>query len=68
MYNAEMTARIAAWRAKAADNTITIEEMKEAIVALRQSRFEAAPKPKEPKAPKKTAAQSGDDLLSEFGL
>lgn len=45
--------RFAEWRAKCLDLTITVEEYREAIAALREGRLAAAPKPKPPKAPKK---------------
>jgi len=44
--------RFVEWRQKCLDLTITVEEYREAIAALRQGRMEAAPKPKPPKAPK----------------
>lgn len=58
--------RVAEWRRKMNDGTITLEDMKEAIIVLRQSRSTATPtaKHKATKAPKVT--KSGDDLLSEL--
>ena len=38
----ELQSKIAVWRAKAADGTLSIEEMREAIVVLRAGRVSAA--------------------------
>lgn len=46
-------ARFAEWRQKCVDLSITVEEYREAIAALREGRMAAAPKPKPPKAPRK---------------
>jgi len=63
----EMMQKIAQWRQKALENTLTVEDMKEAILALRGDRRGAAvasEKSKTKKAPK--VVQSADDLLSEL--
>lgn len=65
MISPEMQSRIANWRAKAAAGTITLEEMKEAIVALRESRRTAATQAPASKSAKK--GKSADDLLNELG-
>lgn len=65
--------QLALWRAKCQDLTITVEEYKEAIAALREGRMEAAPKVKPPKVPrgkkKPTAAPSTqvdlEDLINQ---
>lgn len=61
-------AKLAEYRRKAADNTITLDEMREAVKLMRQGRVAAAAasakraqKPSAGKAP-----VSGDDLLSEL--
>lgn len=65
------------WRQKAADGTITLEEMKEAINAIRKTRLEAEPAPKKERAtttatPKKSksavAKADADTMLAELGL
>lgn len=67
------------WRVKAANGTITIEEMKLAIAAIRKERaqIESTPKPKAraagatstPRARKqKPEDVNSDDLLKELGL
>ena len=65
------------WREKAANGTITIDEMKEAIEAIRKERAatEAAPKPKTRKVGVTTVTKrqkpedvNSDDLLGELGL
>lgn len=68
--SAELIAKIAIWRAKAADNTITLEEMKEAVIAMRAGRMEAAAanassskKSSKPKA----KVEDADDMLNELG-
>jgi hypothetical protein len=62
----DLSAKISIWRQKSLQGTITQEEMKEAIIALRQSRFAAVGKSKETKKKAKTSARSADDLLSEL--
>jgi len=72
-----ITENILEWRRKAADGTITIEEMKLAIEAIRKERAQLdVPKPKaRAKAgsatrPKKQKPEDvdTDDLLKELGL
>lgn len=70
MLSAEMVNRLQEWRRKAADGSITLEEMKEAIVALRGSRKSAsesaATSASRAKATK--AKPDADSLLGELGL
>lgn len=64
----EMMGKIAVWRQKALDNTLTLDEMKEAIKALRGDRVGASiasEKSRTKKAPKMQV--SADDLLAELG-
>ena len=63
----EMNAKIAIWRQKALDNTLTVEDMKEAILALRGDRVGAAvASDKSRKAKAKTVVPSADDLMAEL--
>ena len=65
----EIQAKIAIWRQKAIDNSLTLEEMKEAITLLRQGRVSAAASSESARRAKaKAAVPSADDLLSELGL
>lgn len=65
----EIQAKIAIWRQKAIDNSLTLEEMKEAITLLRQGRVSAAASSESARRAKaKVAVPSADDLLSELGL
>ena len=64
----ETQAKIAMWRSKAAEGTLTQEEMKEAILVLRGDRLSAAKA--SDSAKRKTAIKnipSADDLLGELG-
>lgn len=63
----ELSSKIAYWRSRSLEGTITIDEMKEAILALRQDRKAAAEASeasgsKRKKAPPKNV----DDMLSEL--
>ena len=65
--------KIQEWRQKIADNTITIDEMREAIQAIRKERVaaqETSTKSKAKKADAKAKAQpiNSDDLLGELGI
>lgn len=63
----ELLAKISVWRQKALDNTITLEEMKEAIIALRDGRISAAAASDTSRAKAaKVAIPSAADLLSEL--
>lgn len=63
----ELQSKIALWRQKAIDGTLTQEEMKEAIVALRGDRRSAAhASDKSRRTKAKAAIPSADDLLSEL--
>lgn len=64
----ELQAKIAIWRSKAADNTITREEMREAIRALRAGRVSASYASESARRSKaKAEIPSGEDLLNELG-
>lgn len=65
--------KIQEWRRKCADGTITLDEMREAIAAIRKERVnaqETSTKSKAKKADAKAKAQpiNSDDLLGELGL
>lgn len=63
----ELLAKIAQWRQKALDNTLTVEEMREAIAALRSDRLSAAHASEASKRKSaKAAIPSAQDLLSEL--
>lgn len=65
--------QIQLWRQKCADGSITLDEMREAIAAIRKERVnaqETSTKSKARKAAVKKAAEpiDSDDLLGELGL
>jgi hypothetical protein len=69
-FSVEVSAQILQWRAQAADGTLTLDQMKEAIKVLRQDRVSShiasttsRTKKAESKAPVDT-----DALLKELGL
>lgn len=51
--------KIAEWRRKVTDRSITPDEYREAIAYLRQGRASAAPQPKPPKQPRAKRAKQG---------
>ena len=55
---AELNSKIATWRQKAADGTLSLEEMKEAIQALRGGRVSAAVASEKSKAKKAPARKA----------
>ena len=64
----ELQSKILEWRRKSADGTITLDEMKQAIIALRSGRkaaAEAASASGSKRAKKPT--RSADDMLAELG-
>lgn len=67
---AEMQAQVQLWRQKAREGTLTQEEMRAAIAALRQDRVSAADtsaKSREKKATTRAKANiNSDDLLNEL--
>lgn len=67
----ELQSKIASWRLRAAEGTLTLEEMKEAIVHLRAGRLSAATaaataKRSSAAGTKKTVIGNSDDLLDEI--
>ncbi|HQR20773.1 MAG TPA: hypothetical protein PKV98_07895 [Burkholderiaceae bacterium] len=65
----ELASKIATWRAKAIAGTLTQEEMREAIIALRADRVGAAiASDKSKRAKAKAEIPDAGDLLKEMGL
>jgi hypothetical protein len=65
----ELQSKIALWRQKAVQGTLSPDEMKEAILALRQDRIGAAVASAASKRTKaKAEIPDADDLLAEMGL
>jgi hypothetical protein len=65
----ELASKLAIWRAKAAEGTITLPEMKEAIIALRMGRksaMEAAATTKTRTSKKVPTASAVDDALGDL--
>jgi len=67
----ELQSKIAGWRLRAAEGTLTLEEMKEAVIYLRAGRLSAAgaaaaTKRSTAAGAKKTVIGNSDDLLSEL--
>lgn len=70
MYSPELQAKITLWRHKGANGTLTIEEAREAVLALRADRVSASvasEKSRARAAVKKADIPSADDLLAEMG-
>lgn len=68
--NPELQSKVMNWRIKAAAGNLTVDEMKEAIIALRAGRVSAAEtsaKSASKRAAAKKVVVSGDDLLGELG-
>jgi hypothetical protein len=64
----ELQSKVLLWRQKAADGTLSIEEMKEAVLALREGRVSASAASDKSRAKKAAKAiPSADDLLNELG-
>lgn len=69
MMTPELQTKIAGWRLRAAEGTLTLEEMKEAIVHLRAGRLGAAQAAQKARATTKRAIAeipSADDMLSDL--
>jgi hypothetical protein len=67
-YTAETLQKLQLWRAKAADGTLTLDEMREAVVLMRGDRKagqSASSTTRRAKA--KAEIPSADDMLSELG-
>jgi len=66
--NLELQNQISIWRRKAADGTLTEDEMRQAILALRAGRVGAATAAAKSKANAKKVVPDADTLLQELGL
>ncbi len=65
----ELQSKIALWRQKAVAGTLSPDEMREAILALRQDRIGASIASSASKRTKaKAEIPDADDLLAEMGL
>ena len=63
----ELNAKVAEWRQKSVEGTLSLEDMKEAIQALRGGRVSAAIASSTSRAKKAPiVVQSADDLLGEL--
>ncbi len=68
MSTPELQTKLINWRAKAAAGTLTIEEMREAVLVLRGSRRSAAEASSAAKrSSSRGPARNADDLLGELG-
>jgi hypothetical protein len=66
--NPEVQSKIAIFRQKAADNTLTEDDMREAIKILRAGRMSAATASARSKTTAKAAIPNADDMLAELGM
>lgn len=67
--NLDVQLKVSAWRQKAIEGTLTVEEMREAIQVLRQGRVGAAiASDTSRRKAAKSVVPSADDLLGELGL
>lgn len=62
----ELLEKISTWRRKVADKTITVEELQEAILAMRGARRSAQVVAKTSKKKSKGPERSVDDMLGEL--
>lgn len=65
----ELQSKLAAWRIKALDGTLSLEEMKESVTYLRAGRLGAAQAAQKTAATRKKAIAvipSADDMLSDL--
>jgi hypothetical protein len=64
----ELQSKIHIWRQKAIDGSLSLEEMREAIIVLRSGRVSASVASDKSRAKKAVkVVQSADDLLKELG-
>lgn len=67
MITPELQALFAEWRAKTADGTITLDEMKAAVKAMRENRRGAAAASEQARRTKaRGAVKTADELLNEL--
>jgi hypothetical protein len=64
----ELQSKVLIWRKKAEEGTLTIDEMREAVQALREGRVSASAASDKSRAKKAAKViPNADDLLSEIG-
>jgi hypothetical protein len=70
MFSPELQSQIAIWQQKCINNTITPEEMKQAIIAMRQGRVAAMNQASRSSGSRKAKgpARSADAMLGDLGL
>lgn len=67
MLTPEQQTKLAYYRSKNADGTITVDELKDAVIMMREARLAAqAANAASGKTKKKTPSKSADDLLGEL--
>ncbi len=67
MTSPELQSRILLWRHKAEEGTLTKDEMREAVIAMREGRLSASAASDKSRAKKALKAiPSADDLLNEI--
>jgi hypothetical protein len=66
MITPELQSKLAVWKQRAAAGTLTPNEMREAILALRENRRSAAVPETKSRSRTKGPAKSADDLLGEL--
>jgi hypothetical protein len=66
MYSSELNSKIALWRSKQIEGTLTQEELKEFVTLLRQERRSAAEQSSKKRTRAKAEVKSADELLKEL--
>lgn len=66
MLSPEQQTRLALYRSKNADGTLTIDELKEAVIMMREARVAAQVANASSGKAKKKPTKSADDLLGEL--
>ena len=66
MFSPELSAKLAMWRAKVADNSITQAELQEAVRLLREERRSAVESSAKKRARAAKAEVNADDLLKDL--
>ena len=62
----DLQAKISSWRLRAAEGTLSLEEMKEAIVLLRGGRVSAASASATGRKKKSATAPAAEDMLADL--
>jgi len=66
MYSAELTSKIALWRAQQAEGTLSKESLQEFVRLLREERRSAAEQSAKKRSRAKAETKSAEDLLKEL--